>query len=617
MLLPLLISLLAAVGPTPSAEIIRSRQSYVLTDTEHGKYNVEITVRINSKEGEEYGDFILYTDEFESLTSFSGTVTPESGKPQTIKKKDLLSLAISHGLADDIVLNAYSPDCPVPYTVSYSYTVSYKKGIIGFPSFLPIEGEGVSLKDAEYTITVPSGYKIFYSGNSDPEVGHEKKTDVYKWSAKDIEAIKSEHNMPSLAELVPFCRIAPESFSFAGHSGSQKDWTEVGKWVSALNEEVNTIPEGLAGTVAGLTDGVEDEMEKVRILYDYLIRSTRYVSIQLGIGGYRPFPANDVMKTGFGDCKALSNYLKVMLEAAGIKSTYIVLSTQRPTLKAEFASVGYCDHAMLCVPLEQRKDTLWIECTSPTPLGFRHSSIAGHDVLLVDGENSHVVKVPDYKGEDRYILDDFQVSMDSKGNASIKGRKKLKADTTESYFQMEKDSEKEQQDRLSSSITSRVEHMKFLGKTDNMSMYDGSAFVPEIDIEYSFESPAYAGNSKDRLFVPIGPVILSQGAQKAARIHDVCIYGDFTREARSTLTIPEGYSVENMPASATVSCGFAEYSIQVETIESEGRTQIVTTQRYTMKKGRYPYSDYDQFRMFSKSVRKISSSSIVLIRNKS
>jgi len=67
------------------------------------------------------------------------------------------------------------------------------------------------------------------------------------------------------------------------------------------------LPETTKQKVTELTKNAKSREEKARLLYEYVQNKTRYISIQLGIGGFQPFEARVVDETGYGDCKALSN----------------------------------------------------------------------------------------------------------------------------------------------------------------------------------------------------------------------------------------------------------------------------------------------------------------------
>ena len=116
----------------------------------------------------------------------------------------------------------------------------------------------------------------------------------------------------------------------------------------------------------GLTAHCSTDREKVKAIYDYLAKTTRYVSIQLGIGGLQPIAASDVCRTGFGDCKGLSNYTRAMLKEIGIPSTYTVISTTNERLLPDFSSANQMNHVILQVPLPKRSEERRVgkECRS-------------------------------------------------------------------------------------------------------------------------------------------------------------------------------------------------------------------------------------------------------------
>ena len=132
----------------------------------------------------------------------------------------------------------------------------------------------------------------------------------------------------------------------------------------------------------------------MKAVYDYLAKTTRYVSIQLGIGGLQPITATDVCRTGFGDCKGLSYYAGSMGNELGIPATYTVISSTIERLLPDFSSANQMNHVILQVPLPQ--DTLWLECTNPQlPFGYVHQDIAGHDALLIQPTGGSIYRLPD------------------------------------------------------------------------------------------------------------------------------------------------------------------------------------------------------------------------------
>ena len=319
----------------------------------HAIMHFKRSVTILDKTAAEFGNFSYTISKANSLLSFKGMVTDASGRLlRKIKRSELKQTEYSPFLAvDDYILYAEYTPSVYPVTITYEWEVDCQNNLIEFPSFCPLTDYDIELRNASYQLTVPKDYNVRYAlQNINSTVQIEegpKATKTLTLGLTDIPPINQESYSRPLYERIPVAFFAPSFFVYYGTQGSLKDWMDYGKWEYGLLKGSSILPPALCQEIHQMTDNLKTEHEKVKVLYDYLGRTTRYVAILLGIGGQRPAPASSVNRDGYGDCKGLSNYMRAMLEEIGIPSNYTTISTLRHDLIEDFASVGQMDHVIL------------------------------------------------------------------------------------------------------------------------------------------------------------------------------------------------------------------------------------------------------------------------------
>src|SRR5690606_3862327 len=161
-------------------------------------------------------------------------------------------------------------------------------------------------------------------------------------SVENLPATKAEQYSPSFSQLVPYTLFGLEKFKLEGVEGDAASWQSFGKWMhDNLLVGTNALSDETKSTIRTLVGAEKDPIAKARIVYQYMQSKTRYVSIQLGIGGWKPMLAKDVDRLGYGDCKALTNYTKALLDAVGVQSHYAVIygDEQKRSLNPDFVSM--------------------------------------------------------------------------------------------------------------------------------------------------------------------------------------------------------------------------------------------------------------------------------------
>ena len=597
-----------------NALIVSDEETFTLNSQTSGEYHVVKTIMVFSDAGDSEAMFYEFTDPYRSLSSFKGTMERDGAKPVKIGKGDLTTVSLTSGLADDGFITAYRPQAAAyPYTITYDYTITYKKAIAVFPSFFPVTGEKTAVTTASYTLKVPAGTEIqqYASGVSGPEKETVKNNDVYRWNVVGFKGYVAESFMPPVNTLIPFVMTAPVEFTYAGTKGSQKNWQEVGRWCYDLQKGTDDLPEDFVAKLKEMTDGCGSNLEKIRTLYNYLRENTRYVSIQLGIGGYRPFPASQVKKSGFGDCKGLSNYMRSMLASIGIDSYYTILNTDRAKVLPGISSFGQFNHVMVCVPLPEKNDTLWLECTAPSlPLGYKHEDIAGHNVLYLTPDGGRLTTVSTYPDSLSRREMDATVILKADGYADVSVKRTFCLDQMENWLHIKEWKQDKLIKELAKGLSVQPQNLTLTGVKDNFEAYDGPSYCPVMEVDYTFNCRQFANGNGNRLFVPGNPFPKSLSPQRGTRINDIVSGGSTTTSDRIRIILPEGYRPEALPDPVKLATEWGSYTSTF----SEEDGAVVVLQEFKLNSFHKPASEYPSFRSFMKAINKAAGVTLVLVK---
>lgn len=570
-----------------------------------------VVITILDEQGSAYADFSCYTDMYSSIGSFSGEVYDREGKSiRKIRKGDLKFTDYFAGLASDTRQHYYEPAITsYPYTIRYEYEISYKNRVFGFPLFVPAGGRNTSVQMASYKLTVPQGY-VFHTHAQQLDVETVKTTvkqeDIYEWKLENYPGLVYEPFSKPFYEMIPLLYISPDSFVFGNTRGSMSDWEQYSQWQWELMKGRDILPEGLKEEVRRITANANSDREKIRLLYDYLGATTRYVSIQIGIGGFQPMTVEEVYRNKYGDCKALSFYMQAMLRECGIESYYTEIGIYNRRIIPDFVHPTLTNHAILQVPLEG--ETLWLECTNPQlPFGYTHADLAGRPALVYRNGTATVEEVECYPDSLNLHTLKAEIVLNRDGSAKGSVRTTRQLHRYEDYAVFPKLQEREKINRIKSGFN--LVNLQ----VSNLSMEEDKSTIPSIGIHYDVESLKYGSMSGNRLFIPLNPFFkynfprLGRENQRKTAIR--ISQGFFDREV-ITLDYPDDMEMETGMVFERLDTPFGIFDLKVFPLEGK----LIIRREFQLYTGEYDTSMYGEFKQFIEACDKTMSGQLILVR---
>ena len=383
--------------------------------------NAVITVL--NKLGDEDAYISLYYDKDIKIKDFGAKVYDAFGREiKKIKDNDLTDISAADGFSlyrDDRLKYYHHVPISYPYTIVYQYEIT-TPNTATIPKWLPIHYYSASTVKSNYTLKYPADIAIhFKEKNLDAYiVKNESSDNVFSYTLSNAPAVRFESYSPYFLDYGPHVLFAANKFHLSGVDGQADNWNEFGKWIyQELLANRDQLPQSTVQEIKALVKDTQDTKEKARLIYNYMQYKTRYVSIQIGIGGWKPMTALEVDKLGYGDCKALTNYTHSLLKAAGVNSMYTVIyADEKKNIDNELASIQG-NHAILMVPT--KKDTIWLECTNQkVPFGYLGKFTDDRDALVVSPEGGKIIHTKSYSDKENKQVISGEYFLDENGNIS-------------------------------------------------------------------------------------------------------------------------------------------------------------------------------------------------------
>ncbi|CAM3658989.1 DUF3857 domain-containing protein [Mucilaginibacter galii] len=576
--------------------------------------HVKEVVTVLNKNGDSNADIVVWYNKSNRIKYIKGVVYDEFGKPVGKffeRNFSDYSAASDASLFEDSRVRHYKPSVVnYPYTVEYEYEVLSKQSL-NFADWSPNESTGTAVEHSSYQFICKPDFNIRYKEmnytgkvNSTPVTGLKS----YLWEANHIKALRSEPYSPDPEQYQTVVKVAPEKFSYEGYTGSFTNWNELGKWVydKLLTGRTALQPQTTA-YMHSLTDTIADPKMKAKAIYEYMQRKSRYISVQIGIGGYQPFMASEVDRVSYGDCKGLVNYTQALLKAVNIPSYYCVVQAGnlKKSLLPDFASMAQGNHIILCLPF--KSDTTWLECTSKDiPFGFLGDFTDDRRVLACTADGGKLLHTPKYTTALSKQI--------RKANVTLKEDGQLDGSMTTTFEGWQY----ENRPNIPGDNTDEIKNAKKRYAINNLEietleLKPVKTINPVNNEQMKFGARDYASLSDGRYFfmANLANRYTSVPREVRNRTTNVYINRGYTDVDEVVYLVPVGYKIENIPLRVHIDKPFGRYTASVS---MNDKNQIIYKRKLEVIDGTYPADSYAELVNFYQQVADADDYKIALVK---
>jgi len=547
--------------------------------------------RILRPGGTHYGTVVAVSSTQSKVLSMHAWCIPATGKFSEVKDKDALETSMP-GVADgELVTDVRAKILKIPDAEPGSLVASE---IEEEESLFILQDqwwfqERIPVREARYTLLLPPSWEYKTAWVNASEIKPESiGNNQWRWVVSDIKAIRHETHMP------PFLGVAGQMvISLIPPDGTRKGfitWTDVARWTSSITEGRREASPQIKQKVVEITAGQPTTFAKMQALSQFVQRDIRYVAIELGIGGWQPHPARDVYTNRYGDCKDKATLLAAMLKETGIDSYYVVVNVARGAVGPQTPPQHSFNHVILAIhlPDDVKDSSIQAVYTDPnlgrllifdptddmTPLGNLRGPLQGSYALLVAPDRGDLIPLPILAPSISGVRRSAKLALNSEGTLTGEILDTRYGDSAShqrhAYQEMKQkeDQIKPIENLLSESVGTYHITKATIGNLDVRNQ--------PFQYTFSFVVPGYAKSAGDLLLVR--PRVLGEESSdvletKESRRYPMEFEGLRRDWDHVEITLPTGYTVDELPPPADLEYPFATYHSKTEL---QGNTLVYT-----------------------------------------
>ena len=442
---------------------------------------------------------------------------------------------------------------------------------------------------------------------------------IEKTSAKEGDITKITFRLMNAAAYKKESHSPNHAISYAHLICVTKAFTEAGKrtvlfenvkdlygWYSSVCADIGNNPESLKTKVTELTANKKTDQEKVEAIFYWVQDNIRYIAFENGIMGFKPDAAQNVFKNKYGDCKGKANLLKTMLSIAGFDARLTWIGTSDLPYDYTLPSLAVDNH-MICTVILNGKRFFLDGTESFIALNDYAQRIQGKQVLIEDGKNHILDKIPEFSAERNKEIINTKMNITDNtitGNAvaEYNGESKISVQSAFASIRNEKKSE---------SLASFVRNSNDNIEVSNITNSDFEDRQKPLQLKYDFKANNQVTKTGNELYVVMDwDKDFGSLEMPADRKNDYEFRQKYYMTTQSELDIPVGYKVDYMPETFKKVSPYWSFE---GSYVNKGKS-IVYTKTIVISKPILKKADFEGWNAFITEINKFYNDQVVLTK---